>query len=141
VATEREFSAGGVLVRNMRGRPFMAAVRVKDGTVLALPKGHIDPGESAAEAAAREVREEAGVEGTLVEKIDDIRYWYVREGMRVLKVVSFFLFRYRSGSVRDHDHEVDSAEWIPLAEAPKLLSYRGEKQVAAAAQSRWGRGR
>ena len=139
--TEREFSAGGVLVRNMRGRPFMAAVRVKDGTVLALPKGHIDPGESAAEAAAREVREEAGVEGTLVEKIDDIRYWYVRGGMRVLKVVSFFLFRYRSGSVRDHDHEVDSAEWVPLAEAPKLLSYRGEKQVAAAAQSRWGRGR
>jgi len=141
VATEREFSAGGVLVTNMRGRPFMAAVRVKGGTVLALPKGHINPGESAAEAAAREVREEAGVEGTLVEKIDDIRYWYVREGMRVLKVVSFFLFRYRSGSVRDHDHEVDSAEWVPLAEAPKLLSYRGEKQVAAAAQSRWGRGR
>jgi len=141
VATEREFSAGGVLVRNMRGQPFMAAVRVKGGTVLALPKGHIDPGESAAEAAAREVREEAGVEGTLVEKIDDIRYWYAREGMRVLKVVSFFLFRYRSGSVRDHDHEVDSAEWVPLAEAPKLLSYRGEKQVAAAAQSRWGRGR
>ena len=141
MATEREFSAGGVLVRNMRGQPFMAAVRVKGGTVLALPKGHIDPGESAAEAAAREVREEAGVEGTLVEKIDDIRYWYAREGMRVLKVVSFFLFRYRSGSVRDHDHEVDSAEWVPLAEAPKLLSYRGEKQVAAAAQSRWGRGR
>jgi 8-oxo-dGTP pyrophosphatase MutT (NUDIX family) len=141
VAIEREFSAGGVVVRNMRGRPFMAAVRVKDGTVLALPKGHIDPGESAAEAAAREVREETGVEGTLVEKIEDIRYWYVRDGTRVLKVVSFFLFRYRSGSVRDHDHEVDSAEWVPLAEAPKLLAYRGEKQVAAAAQSRWGRGR
>jgi 8-oxo-dGTP pyrophosphatase MutT (NUDIX family) len=141
VAIEREFSAGGVVVRNMRGRPFMAAVRVKDGTVLALPKGHIDAGESAAEAAAREVREETGVEGTLIEKIEDIRYWYVRHGTRVLKVVSFFLFRYRSGSVQDHDHEVDSAEWVPLAQAPKLLSYRGEKQVAAAAQSRWGRGR
>ena len=141
MASEREFSAGGVVVRNMRGRPYMAAVRVKDGTVLALPKGHIDPGESAAEAAGREVREETGVEGTLIEKIEDIRYWYVRDGMRVLKVVSFFLFRYRSGSVQDHDHEVDSAEWVPLAEAPKLLSYRGEKQVAATAQSRWGRGR
>jgi 8-oxo-dGTP pyrophosphatase MutT (NUDIX family) len=141
VAIEREFSAGGVVVRNMRGRPFMAAVRVKDGAVLALPKGHIDPGESPAEAAAREVREETGVEGTLVEELEDVRYWYVRGGTRVLKVVSFFLFRYRSGSVRNHDHEVDSAEWVPLAEAPKLLAYRGEKQVAAAAQSRWGRGR
>jgi 8-oxo-dGTP pyrophosphatase MutT (NUDIX family) len=116
-------------------------VRVKDGNVLALPKGHIDPGESAAEAAAREVREETGVVGTLIEKIDDIRYWYARDGMRVLKVVSFFLFRYRSGSVRDHDHEVVSAEWVPLAEARTLLSYRGEKEVAAAAESRWGQGR
>ena len=141
MAAEREFSAGGVVVRNMRGRPYIAAVRVKDGSVLALPKGHIDPGESDVDAAAREVREETGVEGALVEKIDDIRYWYSRDGKRVLKVVSFFLFRYRSGSVRDHDHEVVSAEWVPLAEAPKLLSYRGEKQVAAAAQSRWGSGR
>lgn len=141
MAVEREFSAGGVVVRNMRGQPFMAAVRVKDGTVLALPKGHIDPGESAAEAATREVREETGLEATLIEKLDDITYWYERGGTRVLKAVSFFLFRYRSGSVEDHDHEVDSAEWVPLAEAPKLLSYRGEKKVAAAAQSRWGRGR
>jgi 8-oxo-dGTP pyrophosphatase MutT (NUDIX family) len=141
VAIEREFSAGGVVVRNMRGRPYIAAIRLKDGKVLALPKGHIDPGESAAEAAEREVREETGVAGTLVEKIDDIRYWYVRGGQRVLKVVSFFLFEYRSGSVKDHDHEVLSAEWVPLAEAPKLLSYRGEKEVAAAAQSRVGQGR
>ena len=138
---EREFSAGGVVVRNMRGRPYIAAIRLKDGSVLALPKGHIDPGESAAQAAERELREETGVVGTLVEKLTDIRYWYVREGQRVLKVVSFFLFQYRSGSVRDHDHEVLSAEWVPLAEAPRLLSYRGEKEVAAAAQSRFEQGR
>jgi 8-oxo-dGTP pyrophosphatase MutT (NUDIX family) len=132
----REFSAGGVTVRNFRGRPFMAAVRVKGGTVLALPKGRIDPGESAAEAAAREVREEAGVTGELVEKLGDVRYWYQRDGERVLKVVSFFLFRYRSGSVRDHDDEVDSAEWVPLEDAPRLLEYKGERQMAKAALSR-----
>jgi 8-oxo-dGTP pyrophosphatase MutT (NUDIX family) len=136
----REFSAGGVLVRRMRGRPFMAAVRVKGGTVLALPKGRIDPGERAPETAAREVREEAGVEGELVEKLGDVRYWYQRDGERVLKVVSFFLFRYRSGSVRDHDHEVDSAEWVPLEDAPRLLEYRGEREMAETALSRWTSG-
>jgi 8-oxo-dGTP pyrophosphatase MutT (NUDIX family) len=131
----REFSAGGVCVRRMRGRDYLAAVRVKGGTVLALPKGHIDPGESSAEAAAREVREEAGVEGELVEKLGDVRYWYSRGGERVMKNVAFFLFRYRSGSVRDHDHEVDSAEWVPLEDAPRRLAYRGERDMAGAALS------
>jgi 8-oxo-dGTP pyrophosphatase MutT (NUDIX family) len=135
-ADEREFSAGGVVVRKFRGRPYIAAVRVKGGEVLALPKGHIDPGETPAEAATREVREETGVHATLIEKLKDIRYWYVRGGKRIFKQVSFFLFRYRSGSLSDHDHEVVSAEWVPLDEAPKLLSYRGEREVADAAKSR-----
>ncbi len=131
----REFSAGGVCVRRMRGRDYVAAVRVKGGTVLALPKGHIDAGESSADAAAREVREEAGVTGEFVEKLGDVRYWYSRDGERVMKNVAFFLFRYRSGRVEDHDHEVDSAEWVPLDEAPKLLAYRGERDMAKAALS------
>jgi len=134
----REFSAGGVVVRRFRGRPFLAGVRVKGGTVLALPKGHPEPGESMAEAATREVREETGVEATLVEKLEDVRYFYARDGQRVLKVVSFFLFRYRSGSLEDHDHEVDSAEWVPLDGAPELLSYAGERKVAAAVLYRLG---
>jgi 8-oxo-dGTP pyrophosphatase MutT (NUDIX family) len=137
----REFSAGGVCVRRMRGRDYLAAVRVKGGTVLALPKGHIDAGETSAEAAAREVREEAGVTGELVEKLGDVRYWYSRDGERVMKNVAFFLFRYRSGSVVDHDHEVDSAEWVPLDEAPRLLAYRGERDMAATALSALGSAR
>lgn len=135
----REFSAGGLVVRRMRGRPYIAAVRVKQGTVLALPKGHIEPGESGAETAVREVREETGLDGRLVEKIDDIRYWYTRDGARVLKVVSFFLLAYRSGSLRDYQREeVDGAEWIPLEEAPERLAYRGEQQMARAALSKVG---
>lgn len=132
----REFSAGGVVVRRFRGRPFLAAVRLKGGRVLALPKGHIDEGETSEQAAQREVREEAGVEAELVEKLGPVRYWYVRDGQRVLKVVTFFLFRYRSGSVADHDDEVEGAEWVPLEDAPRLLSYKGEREMAAAALSR-----
>jgi 8-oxo-dGTP pyrophosphatase MutT (NUDIX family) len=137
----REFSAGGVVLRRFRGRPFLVAVRLKGGKVLALPKGHIDPGENAAQAAEREVREEAGVVAELDEKLGDVRYWYQREGQRVLKVVSFFLFNYRSGSVDDHDDEVESAEWVPLDDAPRLLSYRGEREMAELALSRLARGR
>jgi 8-oxo-dGTP pyrophosphatase MutT (NUDIX family) len=135
----REFSAGGLVIRKFRGRPFVAAVQVKDGTVLALPKGHIEEGERAAEAAAREVTEETGLTVELVKKLGDVKYWYVRkwsDGERVFKVVSFFLFRYRSGSLRDYQRsEVDGAEWIPLDEAPKRLAYRGEKEMARLALS------
>jgi 8-oxo-dGTP pyrophosphatase MutT (NUDIX family) len=133
----REFSAGGVVVRQMEGRPFVAVVRVRE-EILALPKGHPDAGESAAEAARREVREEAGLETELVEKLGDIRYWYVRADQRVMKVVSFFLFRYASGDVADHDHEVEEALWIPLDEAAERLAYRGERDMAARALSQLG---
>jgi 8-oxo-dGTP pyrophosphatase MutT (NUDIX family) len=133
----REFSAGGLVVRRFRGRPFLAVVKVKGGTVLALPKGHIEPGERAADAALREVREETGLEAELIGKLGDIKYWYVREGERVFKVVSFFLFRYCSGSLRNYQKaEVDGAEWIPLEDAPRLLEYRGEKEMAEAALSK-----
>jgi 8-oxo-dGTP pyrophosphatase MutT (NUDIX family) len=136
----REFSAGGLVIRNMRGRPYLATVLVKNGTVHALPKGNIDDGEKGIDAALREVREETGLEAQVVEKLGDVKYWYVRkwsDGERVFKVVSFFLLRYVSGSLRDYQRaEVDGAEWIPLADAPKLLSYRGEKDMAKLALSK-----
>ena len=135
----REFSSGGLVIRNLKGRPFLAVVRVRD-KILALPKGHPEPGESAQEAAQREVREETGLEATPVEKLGDVRYWYARDGDRVLKVVSFFLFRYRSGRLEDHDDEVEEALWIPLEEAPERLAYRGEKDMAKAALSRLTKG-
>ena len=136
----REFSAGGVVLRRMEGRVFVAVVRVRD-EILALPKGHPYGDETPAEAAQREVREETGLETELVEKLGDVEYWYVRGGKRVRKVVAFFLFRYRSGNVEDHDHEVEEALWIPLEEAPALLAYKGEREMAVAALSRAKEGR
>jgi 8-oxo-dGTP pyrophosphatase MutT (NUDIX family) len=135
----REFSAGGLVIRNMRGRPHLAVVRVRD-EILALPKGHPEKGESSQDAALREVREETGLDATPVEKLGDIKYWYARDGDRVMKIVSFFLFKYRGGRLEDHDHEVEEALWIPLEEAPARLAYRGEKDIAKTALSRLAKG-
>jgi 8-oxo-dGTP pyrophosphatase MutT (NUDIX family) len=134
----REFSAGGVVVRKLRGELRLAAIRPGGkGDVWALPKGLVGPGESPAETALREVTEETGVHGRLVEKLGDVRYVYTWKGERVFKVVSFFLVRYSGGRLGDipdeFRHEVAETRWLPLAEAPRLLSYKGEKEMAAKA--------
>jgi 8-oxo-dGTP pyrophosphatase MutT (NUDIX family) len=139
---EREFSAGGVVVRDGEVAVIVPHRSSPDQKpALALPKGHIDRGESSRDAAGREVREETGVEAELVDKLGDVSYHYMRGGNRVSKRVEFFLFRYRSGNLEDHDHEVEEALWIPLAEAPKRLAYKGEREMAVAALSRAGEGR
>ena len=142
---EREFSAGGVVVRVVRGRKVLAAIRPqgKPEGVWALPKGNLDPGESPADTAIREVREETGVEARLVEKLGDVRYVYTRRGgVRVFKVVSFFLLRATRGRIGDIDEsarvEVAEARWLPLDEAPRLLAYGGEREMAAKARDRLG---
>ena len=104
--------------------------------VLALPKGHPEEGESAEDAALREVREEAGVEARLVAPLGDVRYWYTRGGRRIAKVVSFFLLAYISGEVEDHDFEVEQACWMPLENAARELTYAGEREMALRALSR-----
>ena len=139
MASESEFSAGGVVVRDGRCIVIVPTRRAAGGRqVLALPKGHPDGAESAADAALREVREETGVHAELVEKLGDIRYWYRRDGHRVAKIVAFFLLRYVSGELEDHDHEVEHARWMPLADAARALTYSGERRMAAAALSRTG---
>jgi 8-oxo-dGTP pyrophosphatase MutT (NUDIX family) len=131
-----EHSAGGVVVRGAECVVIVPTRRAADGSkVLALPKGHVDPGETPAEAAAREVREEAGVQAGLVDELGTVRYWYMRDGRRIAKRVDFFLFAYEAGEVDDHDHEVEHARWIALTEAARMLSYRGEREMVARALS------
>ena len=150
----REISAGGVVVRHMDGEWWMAAIEpagdsgsvsttkkrasaTKSKCVLCLPKGLVDPGEKALDAALREVREETGITASAVTKLADIKYMYVRswgDGERVFKIVSFYLLRYESGEINhisdDMRVEVARASWVKLGEASKLLAYKGEKQMA-----------
>ncbi len=146
----REFSAGGIVLRRMRDRWWIAVIEPQSPTAkrsrqprrtLALPKGLVDAGERPEQTAVREVREETGLEADLIAKLTDIRYMYVRswgDHDRVFKVVSFFLLRYRSGHIGEITpemrKEVRAAEWVPLEEAAKRLSYGGEREVALLAQ-------
>jgi 8-oxo-dGTP pyrophosphatase MutT (NUDIX family) len=114
----------------------LAAIRPggKDDGVWALPKGLIAPGEDPAATAVREVAEETGVHGRVDRKLGDVRYVYTWAGERVFKVVSFYLLRYSSGRLGDVPaalaHEVADVRWLPLGEAPRLLAYGGEREMA-----------
>ena len=147
----REFSAGAVVVRRMKHRWWIAAIEPQGrrspankpstrDSVLALPKGAVDAGEGAEHAAMREVHEETGVTAEVVAKLKDIKYYYIRswgDHQKVFKIVTFYLGAYRSGRLGNISpemrKEVRRALWIPLEEAPRELSYPGEREVAKAA--------
>jgi 8-oxo-dGTP pyrophosphatase MutT (NUDIX family) len=137
MALEREFSAGGVVVRGSDVAVIVPFRRSPDGKrALALPKGHPDEGESMKAAAAREVREETGLDAELVDKLGDVEYWYQRKGRRILKKVTFYLFEHRGGSVEDHDDEIEEVRWMPLSEAARELTFKGEREMVERALSR-----
>ena len=153
----REISAGGVVIRPTPNGWELAVIEPqRDGSnthksaksdkkrqkcVLALPKGLVDAGEKPEQTAIREVGEETGVSGTVLTKLTDIKYAYVRswsDNQRVFKIVSFYLLLYRDGKIDDIAEdmriEVKRAKWIPLAEAESRLTYRGEREAIGLAQ-------
>jgi 8-oxo-dGTP pyrophosphatase MutT (NUDIX family) len=133
-------------VRRLNRRWMLAAIRPagKEPGLWALPKGNIGRGEDAAGTAVREVLEETGAQGRLVEKLGDVRYVYTWGGERIFKVVSFFLLRYSAGRLGELPpataHEVDDVTWLPLELAPKLLAYGGEREMAERALASVRRG-
>src|SRR3954451_15929694 len=138
---QRQFSAGGVLVRRLGGRWMVAAIRPagKPAGLWALPQGRVDAGECGEATALREVAEETGSFGRSLGKLGDVKYVFTwppkpAAGERIFKVVSFFLVRYEGGRLGDvpaeFRHEVAEAKWLPLEEAPRLLAYGGEQDMA-----------
>jgi len=133
-----EISAGGVAFRERRGQIQVALISVGDEGRWQLPKGIVDRDEATEAAGMREVREEAGIETEFVGRIDKIEYWYYStergERVRFHKFVYFYLLRYKSGDVRDHDHEVNEARWVEIDEAIRLLAFASEKKVVKQAK-------
>jgi 8-oxo-dGTP pyrophosphatase MutT (NUDIX family) len=135
----RQVSAGGVAFRRSGAGVEVALIMPRGTQRWQLPKGLVDAGEAPDATACREVREEAGVDADAVSPIETIEYWYVgtdRDGTRVRfhKSVHFFLLEYRGGDVREHDHEVSDARWVPVGEALELLAFKNERAVVEKAR-------
>ncbi|HLA95844.1 MAG TPA: NUDIX hydrolase [Pyrinomonadaceae bacterium] len=131
--TVDQFSAGGIAYRTNEANIEIAIILTSAEGRWQLPKGIIDPGETAEQAAIREVREEAGIVCKLLEPIDTIEYWFHGNfdgtNKRYHKKVQFFLMKYLSGNVADHDHEVTEARWIKIPDAIRLLAFKSEIEV------------
>jgi 8-oxo-dGTP diphosphatase len=133
IQTKTQVSAGGVAFHLRDDETYVALISVGKGPRWQLPKGLVDKDESIEAAAMREVREEAGIETDLIQPIDRIEYWFNAANLngrfRCHKFVHFYLLRYRSGDVSDHDHEVNEARWVEINRAVLMLSFPSERKV------------
>ena len=137
VRTETQVSAGGAAFRAGRGGLEVALISVGSPPRWQLPKGLIDSGESAEQAAVREVREEAGIVARPSALVEKAEYWYqsAKGGTRIRyhKFVHFYLMWYVSGDIADHDHEVNEVKWFPVTEAVSVLAFRSEREIVSKA--------
>ena len=137
--TVHETSAGGLVIDGLDGPPeaqIAALIGRTDrrGRILwSLPKGHIEPGETAEQTAVREVAEETGIRGSVLAALGNIDYWFVTDGRRVHKTVHHYLMRFCGGELCAEDIEVAEVAWVPLQELPARLAYADERRLAKVA--------
>jgi len=135
-ALKRQVSSGGVIFRRHADTIEVALITVRRDGVWCLPKGLIDKGESPEKTAVREVAEETGLKGRIIEKLGEIAYWYhlKEEKAKCRKTVHFFLMEYESGDISNHDREVDNAVWLPIDKAIEKAGYKNEKEMIKKAE-------
>jgi 8-oxo-dGTP diphosphatase len=131
-------SSGGVIYRKSGNSVEVVLVSVRGGQFWCLPKGLVDKGETPEITALREVREESGLSGKILDKLGDITYWYYIQGENVKcrKTVHFYLMEFVSGNTSQHDFEVDAAEWFPLATALQKISFKGDRKILELAEEK-----
>jgi 8-oxo-dGTP pyrophosphatase MutT (NUDIX family) len=132
VKTERQVSAGGVLVRDLGhgAEVLLASRRTRRGDLVwGLPKGLVESGESPEDTAVREVQEETGYRGRVRQALDDVSYWFVWEGTRIRKTVHFFLMEDTGDRPGPRDAEMEEVAWFPLNEAADAAGFDSEKDV------------
>lgn len=130
---KREISAGGIVYQKQDGQIFVLLIKASGKThdqerKWTFPKGLIDD-QKPEEAALREVKEEAGVEAKIIQKLGSVKYTYMWQGESVFKIVTWYLMEYISGDPANHDFEVSEAGWYELFEAEKMLSYKTDKEI------------
>lgn len=128
----RETSAGGVLIRRFGAQAEVCLILRSRPADWALPKGHLEAGEDAAEAALREVREETGWTGEILEPLGTIAYQFTKPGERTIvsKTVAYFLMRALGEASGSYDtREVADARWMSLDDALASMAYDNERRI------------
>lgn len=125
-----ETSAGGLVVdTNQMAAAIIGRLDRKGRMVWSFPKGHLEAGETAEQAAIREVFEETGLTAQVTAPLGTIAFWFMLDGKRIHKTVHHFLLIAESFELSDADIEVDAIEWIPLANVHARLNYADERQL------------
>ena len=132
--TKKHTSSGGVIFKEKDGTLQVILIchhNLRGRLIWCLPKGSVEKGETLPETALREVREETGTTGRIVEKIGQIQYWFYsrQEETKIFKTVHFYLLKYLNGSEKDHDGEVDEARWVPLQKGLEMLTHNSERSI------------
>lgn len=136
---QHDISSGGVCFRDGRDGVDVVLIQTRADR-WQLPKGAIEEGETREQAARREVREETGIDGEILEHLETIEYWFTAgtRRQRRHKSVHLFLLRFLSGDTTDHDDESLDAAWFPIDVALKKLTFANERHAMEMARERIG---